>query len=106
MDEPTHDLSRLRIDRDRPPPGVSRALRWSVIIVLGSAALVVAFIFLLRGAGQPTVRVALAAAQGGGAGASTGVTANGYVVARTKASVSSKITGRLVYLGVEEGSVV
>src|SRR5690606_26360523 len=40
---------------------------------------------------------------GGGAG---GLTANGYVVARTKASVSSKVAGRLVYLGVEEGDVV
>ncbi|UCC71921.1 MAG: efflux RND transporter periplasmic adaptor subunit [Gemmatimonadota bacterium] len=106
MDEPAHDLSRLRIDRDRPPPGVGRALRWSIIIVAGSAALVVVFLLLLRGAARPTVEVALAELRGGGAGASTGVTANGYVVARTQASVSSKITGRLVYLGVEEGSVV
>jgi RND family efflux transporter MFP subunit len=35
-----------------------------------------------------------------------GITANGYVVARTKASVSSKIPGRLAYLGVSEGSRV
>jgi RND family efflux transporter MFP subunit len=32
--------------------------------------------------------------------------ASGYVVAQRKAAVSSKITGRLVYLGVEEGSRV
>jgi len=31
------------------------------------------------------------------------VTANGYVVARTKASVSAKIAGRLAFLGVSEG---
>src|SRR6266704_2716318 len=36
----------------------------------------------------------------------TAVTANGYVVARTRASVSSKVPGRLVYLGVSEGSDV
>jgi HlyD family secretion protein len=106
MDEKNHDLSGLRIDRDRPPPGVSRALRWSVIIVMGAAALVVAFLFVLRGTGGPRVEVARAQQVGGGGGASTGVTANGYVVARTQASVSSKITGRLEYLGVEEGSVV
>jgi RND family efflux transporter MFP subunit len=35
-----------------------------------------------------------------------GITANGYVVARTRASVSSRISGRLASLGVEEGSVV
>jgi RND family efflux transporter MFP subunit len=32
--------------------------------------------------------------------------ANGYVVARTQASVSAKIPGRLAYLGVSEGSEV
>src|SRR3712207_7703218 len=44
----------------------------------------------------------------GGAGGSgaTSVTANGYVVARTRASVSSKVPGRLAYLGVAEGSYV
>jgi RND family efflux transporter MFP subunit len=34
------------------------------------------------------------------------VTANGYVVARTKASVSAKTAGRLAFLGVSEGSMV
>jgi RND family efflux transporter MFP subunit len=106
MNETSHDLSRLRIDRDRPPPAVGRALRWSVIITVVAAALVVAFFLMLRGSGGPTVEVAVAQLVGAGGGASTGVTANGYVVARTQASVSSKITGRLEYLGVEEGSVV
>ncbi|MGD2217398.1 MAG: efflux RND transporter periplasmic adaptor subunit [Gemmatimonadales bacterium] len=106
MNQKSQDLSGLRIDRDRPPPGVSRALRWSVIIVIGTAALVVGFFYVLRGAGGPAVEVARAQLVGGSGGTSTGVTANGYVVARTQASVSSKITGRLEYLGVEEGSVV
>src|SRR5439155_1336729 len=39
-------------------------------------------------------------------GAGTAVTANGYVVARTRASVSAKVPGRLAYLGVSEGSYV
>jgi RND family efflux transporter MFP subunit len=42
----------------------------------------------------------------GGSSAATSVTANGYVVARTRASVSSKVPGRLAYLGVSEGSPV
>ncbi len=104
MSQTAHDLSRLRIDRDRPPPGVRRALLWSALIAAGALLLLVLY-FLARGAQRPTVQVALVELRGGGA-ASTGVTANGYVVARTKASVSSKITGRLEYLGVEEGSVV
>ena len=53
----------------------------------------------------PLVQVALASAVGGSMSGS-GITANGYVVARTKASVSAKVPGRLAYLGVSEGSVV
>jgi RND family efflux transporter MFP subunit len=106
MSEPAHDLSRLRIDRDRPPPGVRRAVRWSAYLAIAAIAVVIVVIALARGGGGPSVQVALAELRGGGVGASTGVTANGYVVARTQASVSSKITGRLEYLGVEEGSVV
>ncbi len=104
MSQTPHDLSRLRIDRDRPHPGVRRALLYSALIAVGAFLLVLLF-FLARGTQRPTVQVALVELRGGG-GPSTGVTANGYVVARTKASVSSKITGRLEYLGVEEGSVV
>ncbi|MBW8838395.1 MAG: efflux RND transporter periplasmic adaptor subunit [Gemmatimonadetes bacterium] len=44
--------------------------------------------------------------RGGTPGAATSVTANGYVVARTRAAVSSKVPGRLAYLGVSEGSYV
>jgi len=106
MSQPTHDLSRLRIDRDRPPARVSRALRWSVYIVAASAVLVALLLLALRGRNAPLVQVAQAEVVGGGASLSTGVTANGYVVARTKASVSSKITGRLEFLGVDEGDVV
>ena len=106
MDETGPDLGRLRIDRDQPPPEVNRALRRNVILAVIAIVIVVAFVLITRAwGGGPTVQVARAEATGG-AGTSTGVTANGYVVARTKASVSSKITGRLVYLGVEEGSVV
>jgi RND family efflux transporter MFP subunit len=54
------------------------------------------------------VQVAVAEAMTGGAagGGGTAVTANGYVVARTRASVSAKVAGRLAYLGVSEGSFV
>jgi len=32
------------------------------------------------------------------------VTASGYIVARTRATLSSKVLGRVAYLGVQEGS--
>jgi HlyD family secretion protein len=104
------DLSKLRIDRSAPPAPVRRALRRNLII-FGAAVLVVAVtLVVLRARAVPVVQVALATASGAGgagsAGGATSVTANGYVVARTKASVSAKTAGRLAYLGVSEGSYV
>src|SRR5687767_4190848 len=105
------DLSKLRIDRSAPPAPVKRALRRNLII-FGVAVLVVAVTFIvLRAGAVPVVQVASATAAGsgsgaGGTGGATSVTANGYVVARTKASVSAKTAGRLAFLGVSEGSYV
>jgi RND family efflux transporter MFP subunit len=104
------DLSKLRIDRGAPPAPVKRALRRNLII-FGVAVVVVAVtLVVLRARAVPTAQVATAAVSGAGgagaAGGATSVTANGYVVARTKASVSAKTAGRLAYLGVSEGSYV
>jgi HlyD family secretion protein len=106
---PKHDLSRLRIDRDSPPPPVRRALKRNAIFA-GTliAAAAIAFVVARRGAAVPvqTVLVAAGAAAAARAPGAAAVTANGYVVARTRASVSSKVPGRLAYLGVTEGSYV
>src|SRR5262249_22878148 len=58
-----------------------------------------------RGAGTESVSVGTVEVTGGGS-AGSGISANGYVVARTKASVSSKILGRLAWTNVTEGSQV
>ena len=109
---PLPDLSKLRIDRDSPSPGVRRALVRNAIfaaIVFGAAAVVV-LVLRQRSAVPVQTVVAVASAdpgtKGGAGGAATSVTANGYVVARTRAAVSSKVPGRLAYLGVSEGSAV
>jgi RND family efflux transporter MFP subunit len=106
MSEPIHDLSRLRINRDEPSPGSLRALKVSLSLAIIAALFVAILMFLNRGSRGPEVTVALVEVVGGGGAQSVGITANGYVVARTKASVSSKISGRLAYLGVSEGSRV
>jgi RND family efflux transporter MFP subunit len=107
MTDPTPDLSRLRINRDTPTPGLRRAFRTTLLIAAGAVVLVVVALFVLRGRGGATpVQVATATVAGGGGAAGTGVVANGYVVARTQASVSAKLPGRLAYLGVSEGSHV
>jgi len=106
------DLSKLRINRDDPPPAVKRALG-RVLWITGAAILVFAVVVLVarRGGAVPVQTVVVTAASGGVGAANTGggnvaVVANGYVVARTKAAVSAKIPGRLAMLNVSEGSVV
>jgi len=107
MTDATPDLSRLRIDRDAPAPGVRRAFRTAVLIAAGAVTLIGVLAFWLRGRGAAaSVQVAVATVLGGGGPAGSGVVANGYVVARTQASVSAKLPGRLAYLGVSEGSRV
>lgn len=106
MAQETTDLSGLAIDRDRPSRGSRRALQWVAMLAVAAAAFLAVLFFMNRGTGGVPVRVAFAEVAGGSAGATTGITASGYVVARTQASVSSKISGRLAFLGVEEGSVV
>lgn len=107
-EERTADLKSLRLEREDLPELGGRFGRW------GRPVGLVLALFLALGAGWwllthwllvPTVSVAsvvrLYPAQ-----ALTLLNASGYVVAQRKASVSSKSTGRLAYLGVEEGSRV
>ena len=100
------DLSALRIDRTPPPRrGMPAWLKGALVFV----AVVVAGFFALRfsrGSAAVTVSVGTAEATGGGSATGAGISANGYVVARTKASVSSKILGRLAWVGITEGSQV
>ena len=100
------DLSSLRIDRTPPPrrggPTVlTAALVFVVVVVAGFFAL-----RFSRATSAVTVSVGTAEATGGGSATGAGISANGYVVARTKASVSSKVLGRLAWVGVTEGSQV
>src|SRR5437773_5753455 len=104
---PTPDLSRLRIRRDDPTASSGAARRgWIWPVLLAVVALGVAGLFVLRP--QPVAVDVASVSVSGGAGTVTGdgISANGYVVARTKASVSAKIAGQLTYLGVHEGTHV
>jgi RND family efflux transporter MFP subunit len=103
------DLSKLRIDRDAPSAPVRKALRRNLIIFGVALVIIAGVAFALEARAVPVVHVVTAAASTSGAtaaGGATAVTANGYVAARTKASVSAKIPGRLAFLGVSEGSFV
>ena len=106
---PPADLSKLRINRDAPSVPEKRALRRSLVLFAVALIVVVASVAVMKSRAVPQVQVLTVSTSGGpsgSAGGSTSVTANGYVVARTKASVSAKTAGRLAYLGVSEGSIV
>jgi len=105
------DLSKLRIDRDAQSAPMRKALVRNLVLFVVAIVLTAAIAMIVRARAVPSVQVLTAsvdagAGNGGSAGGSTIVTANGYVVARTKASVSAKTAGRLAYLGVSEGSFV
>ena len=103
------DLSSLRIDRTNRDPRTPRKSRpikriifWTAIIAVVVAAVLLLGIWL-----TPTIEVQLATASlTSPSQANAVLTASGYVVARRKAAVASKGTGRLVFLGVEEGDKV
>ena len=103
------DLSSLRIDRathnpqaPRKSKPIKKLLIWGGIV----GALVLAFV-MLGSWFSPAVEVQLATASlTSPSQANAVLTASGYVVARRKAAVASKGTGRLVFLGVEEGDKV
>ena len=105
---PEHDLAKLRINRD-PPPQVRRAFGRTLVIVAVAVVLLVGAFLYFRGSSAPQVQTVVAtpiSSGGGGGSAATSVTANGYVVARIRASVSAKIPGRLATLTVDGGSQV
>jgi RND family efflux transporter MFP subunit len=99
------DLSRLKIDRSG---GASRRMRkprgkllWGLavlLVVLGGGA----WRYVTAPLAVETVTVTTAYPYQG----VTLMNATGYVVAQRKASLASKATGRLVWLGVLEGSKV
>jgi RND family efflux transporter MFP subunit len=106
----TQDLTRLKIDRAKGAPGRDHArARWrrrlmpAVLLAVAIAAGVIIYFWLaLRPFEVETATVTMAYPSQ----SFTVLNATGYVVAQRKAAVASKATGRLVWLGVQEGSRV
>ncbi len=98
------DLGRLKIDK-KPAGGRSprRRYLWTLLLLTPLVLL------LLWRAGVLTPAIAVQLVTVSRIHPSQSLTvlnASGYVVAQRKAAVASEITGRLVWLGVEEGSAV
>ena len=99
------DLDRLRIQRSEDKYQARTFSRGRLWLVLGGALLLILVALYLWGPLHPAQEVTVAVVSRlYPAQAYTVLNASGYVVAQRKAAVSSKSTGRLAFLGVEEGS--
>jgi RND family efflux transporter MFP subunit len=101
-------LNQLRIDRSEPSPSQGRGKWWAtgivVLIVAGSGVW-----YLLRPTGVPITTAVAQALPAGGPAAAAGTSlldASGYIVARRRATVSSKVTGKVESVMLEEGQRV
>lgn len=110
MDRPSDSspLTRLLIDRDPKaarPPSRRSWLRsrwtWAAVVLLAVVAVVA-----VQSRGRPVVVEIGTVAQAYPSQAIAQLSATGHVAAATRASVSSKGTGRLEWLGVQEGQKV
>jgi RND family efflux transporter MFP subunit len=100
-------LKELRIDRNAPPPPSRRGL-WIGLAIAAAAVLVLALAaWALFGRDRGVeVRTAEVAAFGNGSANASVLDATGYVTARRMATVSSKITGKVREIRIEEGQHV
>ena len=100
-------LDQLRIDRSEAPAQGARPLKWFLLIALAGGAGFVLWFFEFPGSdGLPAVGTAVAQAAPAISAGPSVLDATGYVVARRQATVSSKATGKVVEVLIEEGMVV
>jgi len=103
------DLSKLRIQHEDAAPVRQRGpKRLRTFIVIGAGLVVVAaLVIALESSLAPAEEVeTTTVTYVFPSQANAVLTASGYVVAQREASIASKATGRLVYLGFEEGDSV
>ena len=101
----TTDLSKLTISRDQKAFSGKKNGRKKWWIIAALVAVAIGAFISLRGGGPAQVESGIVASAYPSQ-AITVLNATGRVSARTKAAVSTKATGRLEYLGVQEGSIV
>ncbi|MCJ7783758.1 MAG: efflux RND transporter periplasmic adaptor subunit [Desulfobacterales bacterium] len=100
------DLLKLKIDKSKVvfrPRKRRRLIYWTLAII----SIIILGLLYGKGVFTPSVQVQVATvSQFYPSQAFTMLNASGYVVAQRKSALASKVTGRLIWLGVEEGSPV
>ena len=104
MTDSIDDLSALRIEREPLNTGGGRWVKWLVLLLMLGGAGGAAWYWLNR---ERPVEVEVVAVSERAAGTQASVlNASGYVTARRRATVSSKVTGKVIEVNVEEGMAV
>ena len=105
MTDLKHDLAALRIEREPERSGAAgRWIVWIALLILLSAGGFGGWRWFTR---ERPVEVQVASVSMRAAGTQGAVlNASGYVTARRRATVSSKITGKVIEVNVEEGMMV
>jgi len=102
MADPSQKIEQLKIDRSAPASaGFGWLLPGGALAILGVAA--VSWVFFSPGSATVLVETDIARKPPSIAAANSVLDASGYVVARRQATVSSKVTGKVVEVFVEEG---
>ena len=104
MSSPKPTLDDLRIERSPEPEPTSQF--WPVAVGILVLALVMAVVWWLKRPAPIPVHTVLVRETTGDGTERTVLNSSGYVTARRQATVSSKITGKVVEVLVEEGMKV
>ena len=104
MNDLKDDLAALRIERKPEGSGIGRAIGWVVLVLLLAGAGGGVWVWATR---ERPLDVTVAPVTERASGTQAAVlNASGYVTARRRATISSKITGKVVEVNVEEGMAV
>ncbi len=94
-------LNELRIDRGGDQPAAGRRRIWPWLVAMAAVGAAGWWFFLGR-----SVEVRTDTARAAAGGPRVALNASGYVTARREATVSSKVTGKVVEVTIEEGKEV
>jgi RND family efflux transporter MFP subunit len=99
------ELASLRIDQSARAGGSRRGV-WIALLLVIALAAAGGWIWSRRVEAAPVKTGTVVAQTGGGAAAGSVLNGNGYVTARRRATVSAKVTGKVMEVFVEEGRAV